>query len=448
MKRMKVIISMGLVLAMVVSLSACGSKSGGTNSSESKTDDSGTTQMNQNKTNENKNTESVEISILNSKNDLNQQFLDSVTAFNKTYPNIKIDVISTDQSPVEKATALYAAGTPATLCMLDAGDISKFADKAADLSSEKWVSEVPQPDKVEGKVISFPFAVEGYGLIYNKEIVDKALGISFDPGTINTTAALEDLFAKIQNSGVSPLIIGSMDWSLGNHFLGLVYADQSDADVSTFTSKLKEGTVDLINDSAFNGLMNTFDLMMEYNKAKDDPMSVTYEQSIAEVATGKAAITFNGNWSIVDIQKSNPDGEFGFIPVPISNNASDKGNTAIAIGATKQIFIDSSVSTIQQQEAAKTFLNWIVYDSAGQDFLVNKCNIVPGFKNITLEPANSLAKEIVAYNNAGKAIAFGGNYVPADHWSVLGASMQKYLVGKIDKKELAEEVESYWKNVK
>jgi len=449
MKKIKTIISMGLVFAMVASLSACGSKASESKSSDSQTNDTQTetTQTDQSQVDKTESTEPVEISILNSKNDLNQQFLDAVTEFNKTYPNIKVDVISTDQSPVEKATALYAAGTPATLCMLDAGDISKFKDKAADLSSEKWVSEVPQPDMVDGKVIAFPFAVEGYGLIYNKAVVDKALGTTFDPSTINTTTALEDLLTKIQNAGVSPLIIGSMDWSLGNHFLALTYANQPDSDVSTFISTLKAGTADLVNNSAYNGLMNMFDMMMKYNKAKDDPMAVTYEQSIAAVATEEAAITFNGNWSMMEIQKSNPDGEFGFIPVPISDNASDKGNTAIAVGATKQIFIDSSASTEEQQEAAKTFLNWVVYDAAGQDFLVNKCNIVPGFKNITFEPANSLAKAIVEYNNSGKAIAFAGNYVPADHWNVLGASMQKYLVGKIDKTELAAEVEDYWKNV-
>ena len=34
--------------------------------------------------------------------------------------------------------------------------------------------------------------------------------------------------------------------------------------------------------------------------------------------------------------------------------------------------------------------------------------------------------------------------VPNDHWSILGASMQKYLAGRCDRAELIREIEAYW----
>lgn len=450
MKKVNGIISVVLVFMMVVALSACGSAGDKTQAGQPQAEQpqAEQTQTSQAQVSEPTTAEPVKITFFNTKNDVNQQMLDAVKVFNTANPNISIDVISTDQSPVEKALALYASGTPATLCMLDAGDIVKFKDKAADLSSEKWVAEMPQPSLIDGKTIAFPFAVEGYGFFYNKAVVEKALGGTFDPSTINTAKALEDLFKKLQDAKVAPLVIGSMDWSLGNHYLALAYANQPDGDVNKFLDSLKAGTADLANNPAFQGVMNTFDIMKKYNMAKNDPMGSTYESSVGAVAKGEAAMSFNGNWTMMEIQKSNPNGEFGFIPVPISDNAGDKGNNAISIGATKQIFIDKANNSDEQQAAARKFLDWIVFDPAGQDFLVNKCNIVPGFKNITLEPANSLAKAIKEYNNAGKAIPFAGNFVPADHWQVLGASMQKYLVDKIDKAGLAAEVEAYWKNIK
>lgn len=394
--------------------------------------------------------EPVKITFLNSKSEIQQQMTEAAAEFSKANPQITVQVITTaeNQSPVERASALYAAGTPATLTMLDAGDIEKFKDKAADLSAEKWVKELAQPNLIDGKTLAFPFAVEGYGLIYNKAVLDKAVNGTFDPAAINTTTALEDLFKKIEASGVSPLIIGSMDWSLGNHFLAIAYAAQPDQDVNKMLDSLKKGQGKLVDNAVYNGLLNTFDVMKKYNKGKNDPLSVTYEQSSAAVAKGTSAITFNGNWLITEMQKSNPNGEFGFIPVPISNNASDKANSAISIGATKQVFIDKEKNTVAQQAAAKKFLDWIVYEKAGQEFLVSKANIIPAFKNITLEPNNSLAKAIKTYNNAGKAIPFAGNYVPGDHWKVLGASMQKYLVNKIDRSALSAEIEAYWKGVK
>ena len=389
----------------------------------------------------------VKISFLNTKQDITQQVQDAVKEFTKANPDITIDVITTDQSPVEKASSLYAAGTPATLAMLDAGDVARFKDKAADLSNEKWVADLSQKSLVDGKTITFPFAVEGYGLIYNKEVLDKVAGGTFDPKTITSRDALEKLFSDIEAAGTAPIIIGSMDWSLGNHFLALSYATQSDNDVNKILDDLKAGKADYKNNTAFKDLMTTFDLMKKYNKAKDDPMAVTYEQSCASVAKGEAAMTFNGNWAMIEIQKTNPTGEFGFIPVAINNDTSNKANTSLAIGSTKQVYIDKEKSTEKQQEAAKKFLNWLVYEDAGQDYFVNKFNLITGFKNITIEPSTSLAQAIKGYNNEGLSLPFAGNYVPADHWKVLGASMQKYLVNNIDKDALAKEIEEYWQGI-
>ncbi len=101
------------------------------------------------------------------------------------------------------------------------------------------------------------------------------------------------------------------------------------------------------------------------------------------------------------------------MPVPVSNDSSRPSNNAISIGATKQIFIDKEMSSQEEQEAAKTFLEWLVYDEAGQDFMVNQANIVMGFTNVEISPESSLAEAVISYNNAGKSIAFAGNYVPA-----------------------------------
>ncbi|MCF8019772.1 MAG: extracellular solute-binding protein [Vallitaleaceae bacterium] len=391
--------------------------------------------------------EMIEISFLNSKNDINDQIISATEKFKEKHPNISINVLSTDQSPVERASTLYASGTPATLVMLDSGDIKRFSDKALDLSGEKWVQDLAQESLIDGKVLGFPFAVEGYGLIYNQEVLDKAVGGTFDPSTINTQDALEDLFKKIQATGVEALAIGSMNWSLGNHFLAIAYATQDGKEVDEVLNELKAGEVKFADNMAYQGLMDTFDIMKNYNMAKNDPMAYDYPESLGPVARGEAGITFNGNWAILEIQKSNPDGKFGFIPVPISNDGSDPRNNAIAIGSTKQIFIDKEGSTQAQQDAAKLFLDWIVYDQDGQDFMVNEANIVMGFTNVEMIPSSPLAQAIVEYNNAGKSIAFAGNYVPANHWEVLGATMQKYLVDKIDRETVAQEVEQYWLTV-
>ncbi|WP_248924006.1 ABC transporter substrate-binding protein [Paenibacillus hamazuiensis] len=428
-----------LMTALSMILAACGGSNG---SSGSEGKETGGNAGDSNKP--------VKITFLNSKGQIQAAAEEAAKKFTAANPNIQVEVltVASGQSPFERASVLYASGNPATLNMLDAGDIVKFKDKALDLSGEQWVKDLAQPNQLDGKTLAFPFAVEGYGLVYNKKVLDKAVGGTFDPSTIHTTSALEALFKKVEASGTAPLIIGAMPWSLGNHFLPIAYASQPKGDVSAFIGGLRTGQEKLAGNASFNGLIDTLEMMKKYNKRKNDPLVVTAEDIAGAVAKGEAAITFNGNWMISQLDSVQPNGEYGFMPVPTSNNADDKKNASIPVGATKQIFIDKTVATAAQQEAAKKFLNWIVYDAAGQDFLVNKASILPAFKNITLEPADSLAKSIKTYMNADKTLQFGANYVPGDHSKMIGAAMQKYLGGESDRAGLAAEIEGYWKNVK
>lgn len=89
----------------------------------------------------------------------------------------------------------------------------------------------------------------------------------------------------------------------------------------------------------------------------------------------------------------------------------------------------------------------MVYSEKGQDFLVNKANIIPAFKNITLEAKDPLAKSISEHIANGKT-EDSISTLPADHWAKLGASMQKYLAGASDRAELTKDIVEYWKTVK
>ena len=287
----------------------------------------------------------------------------------------------------------------------------------------------------DGKNYAFPLSIEGYGFIYNKVVLDKAVGGSFDPASITTTQALEELFKKVEQSGTAPLIMSPMDWSLGAHYLALAYSKQSaEAGASAaFIEDLKAGQVDLSSNKVFGGLMDTFDVMTKYNIDKASPLAGTYERGPEVIGKGEVGLWFQGNWAWPEISSfDTADGQYGFLPVPISNNPDDFGNTQITSAVSKRLVLDKEKNSAEQQAAAKTFLEWLVYNEHGQDFLVNKASIIPAFNNITLEAQNALAKSIQTYIAEGKSEP-GLSNLPADHWSKLGASMQKYLAGAADR---------------
>lgn len=405
-------------------------------------------------TTKNDSAKEVKITFLNSKGEIQVQLEEAAVVFTEENPNIKVEIIAAaaGQSPFEKVSAMYASGNAPSLSMLDPGDIPKFSEKFVDLTNEKWASDASEGslDSVktsDGKVMAFPLTVEGAGIIYNKDILDKA---GVDPKNIKTTNDLEEALKKVKASGVEALAISPMDWSLAGHLLPISYATQSkdSKEVSKFLEDLKAGSVDLAKNTQFNGLMDTFDMMKKYNIDIKDPLAGTYENDQQYMGSGKVGFWFMGNWTWPQIKEFSGENEnFGFIPVPVSNTAEDYGNAGIPVGVTKYIGVDKENNDADQQAAAKKFLDWLVYSDKGQDILVNKSNIIPAFKNITIEPKDPLAKSIKSYMSEGNTIQFM-TVMPADHWKEVGASMQKYLVGNSDKDVLATEIQNYWKNVK
>lgn len=398
----------------------------------------------------------VHITILNSKGEIQTHLEEIAAYYTEITDGVVVEVVAAPvgQSPFERAVALYASGNAPALLMLDAGDVLLFQDRALALNDEKWVKDaIPNSLDMatadDGRILAFPVTVEGYGFIYNKVVLNEAVGGTFDPTTINTRDSLRQLFDTIEDSGKGAIVIGPEDWSLGAHFFALAYSAQSPdlQTVNEFLEGLKNGTVSLADNVAVNGLLDTFDLMKEYNYDKLDPLASTYDRGTELIGEGEVGVWFQGNWAWPGISDfDTTGGQLGFLPVPISNNPADLGNSQIPVGVTKYFIVDGEQNTPAQQQAAKDFLNWLVYDAEGQKRLVVDASVIPAFSNITISPNDPLSASVMEYVKQGKTMNFILN-LPPDHWAQVGASMQKYLSNFIDRDAFFREVEAYWQGL-
>lgn len=208
---------------------------------------------------------------------------------------------------------------------------------------------------------------------------------------------------------------------------------------------MKEGTGDLMNDAKFNSLMDTFDVLMANNYAKDSAIAAERAVTEQKLAEGEIAFLFGGNWDWEMLCAYDYAEKMGMMPVP--QNTEDGTNGKLVGGSTKYFFIDGSEFTsAEQAQAAKDFLNYLVYDEAGQDFCVNVCGFISPFSNNTLEVQNLLGSAVKGYADEGNLIPTY-DYFPDDHYSVCGATFQKYLVGQIDRAGFAAELETYWAGI-
>ncbi len=393
----------------------------------------------------------VEISFFNSKGEIQTALEEIAVAFEEeTGIKVEIQAAGVGESPFTKITSAYNSGTAPTMAMLDGSDIIALAEEyALDLSGEEWMAEVEGNTlDVNGTVYSFPFCVEGRGLIYNKTAIEETLGTEFDPSTINSYDALAQLLSDLREGGMEfPVVLSKEDWSLGQHQLAYIYEnyDGTTAGTDEILAQLTEGSVDLLEYDRFNQFVDTFDLLAEYNINGEDPLGALYEQDPIYLADGDSAIWFNGVWAWLNIEDSGAsvDDEYGFLPYVLGNDTEDYANTNIIAAPTKQVMIDAVQATEEQVGAAKEFLNWLVYSETGQRMLVEDAAIIPAAANNTNQAVDPLGRAIQEKMEAGE-VSVSVAFTPSDHWSVLGASMQKYLGGEATKEELAAEITEYW----
>ena len=243
----------------------------------------------------------TQITLLNSKAEIQTALEEMAEVFTEdTGIELEVQGCATGESPYTKVTSAYNSGAAPTMAILDTTDVEALATEyALDLSDEKWTQEcVGQLTTVDGKIYSFPFCIEGRGLIYNKTAIEDTLGTSFDPSTINSYDALKELLESLRSAGMeNPVVLSKEDWSLGNHQLGFIYDtyDGTTSGSAELIDQLKSGELKVEDYERFDQFIDTFDLLCEYNINGEDPLGALYDQDPIFLADGDAAIWANGS---------------------------------------------------------------------------------------------------------------------------------------------------------
>ena len=116
--------------------------------------------------------------------------------------------------------AIYNIGGPQ--------DVADWLDKLADLSdtaaAESSLEGSLDGVSVDGKVLGLPYNQEGYGLIYNKNVFEKA---GIDPASIKDFASLEAAVKKLDSKkaelGLRSCICFTRERNMGNWITFIKY---------------------------------------------------------------------------------------------------------------------------------------------------------------------------------------------------------------------------------
>lgn len=394
-----------------------------------------------------KNTENKVVKVFQLKVEIN----DALQQLAKKYEEetgVKVEVTSVgggaDYGAALKAE--FQKGTEPDIFMIQgAGDLEVWSHKVDDLSSEKWVSNAVKGTldtvKVDNKLYGMPVATEGYGLIYNKNILNKA---SIDPKAIDTfdklKEAVEKLDSKKADLGLENVISYTTKetWVTGNHTFNIGLTAQENP--SEFTKDYVAGKTDLVNNQGFKDWMNLVDLLCKYSGGSSLD-TIDYSTQVGNFALEKTAFLHQGNWTAGDLAGLGADFDMGFIPLAINNDTKISGSIPVGVPMYWTVNKDSAVNT-----EAKAFLDWMVTSETGQKALVEDMKMIPAFTNFAIETDDKLAKSIIEYNNAGKTLPWAFTNLP-DGFTMenIGPIFSKYAKGEIDQSKMLEEIQSLTK---
>ena len=167
----------------------------------------------------------VEVTIFNSKMEIQDRLLELQDEWNATHDDIHIDVTYSSDTVAAHMSTRYASNNPYVIAMVDAKDVYSLGpDHAIDLSGEPWVEHTTQAISVDGKVLGFPVCVEARGVLYNGDAIEAITGEPFDPSAIRSTADFQACVDALIAGGMeTPCGLQKEDWSLAAHFLAEVY---------------------------------------------------------------------------------------------------------------------------------------------------------------------------------------------------------------------------------
>lgn len=377
--------------------------------------------------------------------------------FMKEHPWITVNYYPVGDDQLAAWLALYAAGNAPTVAMLDCGQILNYSDYMLDINKEEnaeWMSHVLTGFdffKKEGSdaIYGIPSSVQGFGLMYNKRLVNEVFGEGYDVNQVNTIDKLKAFFAAFEEAGHPATVVFSADWALGAHYLLCQYFSEWLGDKAAqrkILADLKRDDYSLIEDAHFNNMMDVFDLMLAHNINKADPLADTQEGDLQMLATGQVATMFQGDWNWLAVRTFDERDDLAIMPLPLSNDENDPRNGKLLASCPKGYAVDTYQNTPEQQAAGVLLASWLALSPQGQEFMVSMIGSTLPFDNVTAVNENPLAVSTQEYSEAGKILDISTALceTPSDFWLINGPYMQAYMAGQLDRAGLAAEVEAYF----
>lgn len=308
--------------------------------------------------------------------------------------------------------------------------------------------------KLDGNVAAIPYAVEGFGIIYNDAIMRKYFALPNKAVSINSAdeitnfetlkAVVEDMQKNKDELGIKG-VFASTSMSAGNQWRWQTHTvnvplffefTEKNASVAPLTTGLDSSTIQFKYGDNFKNLIDLY-----INNSVTQPSllgSKSVDDSMAEFALGQCAMVQNGNWAAAQILGTPGNKvaseDIKFLPLYMGIDGEDK--YGLCVGTENYLCINKKASP-EAQKGADVFLTWLFSSPTGKKLVSNELMFITPFNTFQDSelPSDPLSQQVSIWMNKPgvSSVTWTFNAIPSEEWkNALGSAMLSYFEGKSD----------------
>ena len=310
----------------------------------------------------------------------------------------------------------------------------------ADMSNTDVYKELANQDvalKDGDKVVGVPYVMETYGLIYNKDILNKYFALDGAKATSmdeidnfdTLKAVADDMQARKDELGIKGAFTSagfdsSSDWRFKTHLANLpLYYEFKDDNVTEQPATIK-GTY-------LPNYKKIFDLYITDSTTDPTQLSAkTGDDANSEFALGEAAFYQNGTWAWTDLQKAGMKAEsVGMMPIYTGVKGEEK--QGLATGSENYWCINDKASDADKK-ATEDFLSWVITSDTGKKAISQDMGFTTPFKTFDdVKFDNPLTEVAVEDQKSGTTqVSWNFTMMPSEEWkNKVGQALLEYAQG-------------------
>ena len=358
----------------------------------------------------------------------------------KTGIEVVVETAASGQYETTVKAAMAKSDAPTLFQVNGPVGLQSWKDYCYDLKDSAIAKELTSNDfaLMDGdKMAGISYVIETYGIIYNKELLQKA---GYKAEDIKSFADLkkvaEDItkrkaelgFAAFTSAGMD----SSSDWRFKTHLANLPIYYEYKADGI--------GTTDAIKGTYLDQYRQIWDLYI--NNATCEPAALatkTGNDAVAEFTNKQAVFYQNGTWAYADVSALG-DENLGMLPIYIGVDGEEEQGLCTG---TENYWCVNAKADEKDIQATLDFINWCVTDEVAVKAMCGTDKAMPSgeagmgfvipFKS-NLESTNVLVNQANDFVAEGKAsVSWNFPTMPSEEWkNGVGSALTTYAADSTD----------------